>query len=336
MAVTYMRCRQAGRLKPAFDPGNIAIAVGCVAYVVFVAAVHPEYFTIILPMGAVIYGAIGFAPPQVVPDTIVPLLLILAIATVEDASAALKNAFTILAATLAGLLGIYVLQFKGWPYQLLPFECMAVVASIAAMALSSQNFRAKPMHFAVLALVPAVLLTRAAYFGRYDNGFVDVFGEMLQKERADWRGRSILLLSTDNYAAFPLINKLGTKWSGRYPYQWVIAGAITRQDQEGCVDTPKSCPRLNEILDYGRSTNVDDVISQSPDVVIVDARPSKAYFPMLNFDYIDFLKQDPRFDTKWGEYTKVASELNYDIWERDTTNRASNEPASTDPAKPAL
>jgi hypothetical protein len=322
LILTYVRCRRAGSVKPALEPAAIAIAAGCVAYVLFAAVLHPEYFSNVVPLGSLIYGAIGFEASEQAPDTIVPLLLVLAIATVEDASPALRSKFMLLAVVLGGLLIAYVLQFKGWPYQLLPFECMAVIACVIAFATSSQNYMTRPLHFALFVIAAATLLTRAVYYGPYDNSYAHVFQAELEQVRTDWKGRSVLLLSTDNFAAFPLINILGAEWAGRYPYQWVVAGAISSQVKEGCLYTPESCPKLKEILEYGRSTNVDDIVNQSPDVVLIDVRPIKPYFPVRNFNFIDFLKEDPRFEAKWHEYRKLATEMNYDIWVRNAGNNA--------------
>ena len=322
LILVYVRCRRAGSIKPALEPAAVAIALGCVAYVLFAAALHPEYFTNVLPLGSLVYWSIGFEASETAPDTLVPLLLVLAIATVEDVTPALRDKFLLLAAVLGGLLIVYVFQFKGWPYQLLPFECMALIACFVAGATSLQTYKARPLHFAVFGIVAATLLTRAAYFGRYENVYLGVFQEKLEEMRADWKGRSVLLLSTDNFAAFPLINNLGAEWAGRYPYQWVVAGAISSQVRAGCVETPASCPKLREILEYGRRTNVDDIISQSPDVVLIDVRPVKPYFPVRNFDFLAFLKKDPRFEAKWREYRKLATEMNYDIWVRDPSNDA--------------
>jgi hypothetical protein len=322
LILAYVRCRQSGSLKPAIEPANVAIALGCGAYVLFAAGLHPEYFSNVVPLGSLIYGSIGFQNTESAPDTIVPLLLIFAIVTVEDASSVLRNKFTVLAVALGGLLLAYALQYKGWRYQLLPFDCMALIACVVAVVTSSQSYKQRPLHFAIFAIVAATLLTRAAFHGRYDNGYATVFESKLQEVRADWKGRSVLLLSPDIFAAFPLINSLGAEWVGRYPYQWVIAGALSSQAREGCLATPASCPDLNKILEYARRTNVDDIVGQSPDVVIVDVRPIKPYFPIRNFDFIDFLKSDPRFDAKWREYRKLATEMSYDIWVRDSDRNA--------------
>jgi len=74
------------------------------------------------------------------------------------------------------------------------------------------------------------------------------------------------------------------------------------------------------MLESARRTDVDDIIS-APDAVLIDARPIKSLFPKEPFDYIEFLKQDPRFFATWRRYRKVDSALDYDIWLRTDEDR---------------
>jgi len=308
-------CRQQRSLRPLFEPDNIVLGAGYLVYAAFVALIYPEYFSLIVPLGLRIYGAIGYGLGVVIDRSILPVLLIVALATLGDSSKPIRNSLSVLSAIMAGLLGAYVMQAKGWPYQILPFESMAIIACTLAVIVTAYDLKARPLHFFLFAIVPAMLLLKSMN-NRYQNIYAEVFSTKLRELSPDWRGKSLLLLSTDDYAAFPLINELGAQWAGRYPYQWIVAGALSRLDNEKCPSNSKSCAELNTILEYGRRTNVDDFVVRAPDVVLIDNRPLKTFFPDKPFDYIDFLKSDPRFPEIWRHYRKADSALDYDIWLR--------------------
>lgn len=310
-------CWQRRSLRPLYDPMNMAIVLGCIVYGLFLARFHSEYLTTVLPIGMRVYGAIGNGL-GIISRLTLPGLLIIAVATMESSSSSLRNSLNAFAALLLGLLIAFIVQFKGWPYQLLPFDSIAIIVCVIAAALSSSTLRSKPLHFAFFAVLPALVIAQTAFSGRYQNLYAEVFAQKLEQIRSDWTGKSILLLSTDDFAAFPLINELGAEWAGRYPYQWIVAGAISTEAIGKCKSNPDSCTDVREIIEYGRRTNVDDLANQHPDVVLVDERPLKPYFPdEPSFDYIDFLSADSRFAEIWSHYRKVSTALNYSIWVRN-------------------
>jgi hypothetical protein len=124
------------------------------------------------------------------------------------------------------------------------------------------------------------------------------------------------VLTTNVSAAFPFINEMGANWVGKYPYQWLIAGALMRRSEVDCRANTSTCARLDAILDFARRTNVDDFADHRPEVVLVDARAAKSYMPGEPFDYLTFLHQDPRFSDIWKGYRKIDTVQDYDIWLR--------------------
>lgn len=308
--VTAINIRQERNLRSLYDPDNLVLVIGSLAYVAFVAVHHPEYFSTIIPLGMRVYDAIGFGAYAIIFRSALPLLVIIAVATLADTSDKIRGTLVALSSVLAGLLCVFVLQRKGWAYHILPFEMMALIASIFAIAISRQTLRSMPLHFALFAIVPWILLLRVE---RYDNAYTTAFYEALKDAEPDWHGKSLMYLSSDLFSGFPLINKLGADWAGRYPYQWVLAGAVTR-----IADCRTDCARFQNMLEFARRTNVDDLIAREPDVVLIDVRPVKPSFPIttLPFDYLDFLNSDPRFFAIWRHYKKIDSVFNYDIWLR--------------------
>jgi hypothetical protein len=111
-------------------------------------------------------------------------------------------------------------------YQLLPLESMAVNCFHFCRRHEFARARSRPLHFVLFALVFSLLILRGVAFARYENPYAGPIAEKLQKAVPDWHGKSIFLLSSEIAAGFPLINELGAEWVGRYPWQWIVAGAI--------------------------------------------------------------------------------------------------------------
>jgi hypothetical protein len=303
-------------LRPFLHPANIAIGIGCLIYGATIVSFTPEYLTTIVPIGTRIYRYIGLGPDIILDRSVLPLLLIVAVATLDETPTPLRHSLALFAAILTGLLLAFAAQLKGWDYHLLPFESAAMILSILAAVLSSHSMRSRPLHFVLFLLFPILIFARAVYYGRYESSYADVFVSKLEAINQNWSGKSILVLTTNVSAAFPLINQLGAKWVGRYPYQWIIAGALTGRNVPQCMKQQNTCADLKSLLDFARRTNVDDFALSSPDVVFIDERPRKTFLPDKDFDYIDFLKADPRFPDIWQHYRKADSALDYDIWIR--------------------
>ncbi len=209
-------CWQERDLRPLYDPANLTVWLGDLTYAVFVAVVHPQYLGTIVPMAVLVYTSISSGTPEILDEAALPFFLTLAIVSVGGLSLPLRNSLLALSSVLAGLIIAFIGQLKGWDYHLLPFESMAVFAAVLTAAVSSHDLRTRPLHFAMFAVIPTLLLMRAVYYGPYSNDYADVFVKKFAAIRSDWTGKSILALTTSVPAAFPMINEVGANWAGHY------------------------------------------------------------------------------------------------------------------------
>jgi hypothetical protein len=152
--------------------------------------------------------------------------------------------------------------------------------------------------------------------GPYANPYPGPFLDSLRKIGPDWKGKTFIVLTTNVSAQFPFINEIGADWVGKYPYQWLIAGARTRRSELDCQARQGACAELDAILAFARQTNVDDFAEHPPEVVLIDGRAFKPYMPDEPFDYLTFLGRDPRFVKVWKGYTKMDTVEGYEIWLR--------------------
>jgi hypothetical protein len=321
-------CWQQRSFRPLFGLANLAIAAGLIAYAVLVITVHPDYLRTIVPFGIDIYGTIADDTANIPARAALPLAAIAATAALGQPSPKMRDSIRAFASVLLGLLVVFAIQRKAWDYQILPFDSMLVVVALAALAVAGRRALSQPVQFAILVAAPLVLLSSALSSGRYANPYPEAFASRLEAVAPNWKGKSVIVLTTNVSAAFPFINEIGAEWVGKYPYQWLVAGARTRQSEAKCTEAKDFCAELEGILDFARRTNVDDLAGHPPDVVLVDARPIKSYLPEEPFDYLTFLDGDPRFRGIWARYKKVDTVMSYDIWIRlDPSAAAVAQPA---------
>src|SRR5258706_313407 len=194
--VSLALCLQQRSWRPLYDPANVAIGLGCVVYFIFVAVFHSAYFTTIVPLGADIYNAVADDTANIPVRSILPLVLIVCVASVGHPAPPWRNSLLVFSAALLGLWVVFAIQRKVWDYQILPFESLAFVVAVIALVLTWRSVRFRPLQFAVFVAVPTLLLGSALRAGHYDNPYPAEFAARLEQLAPDWRGKSVLVLTT--------------------------------------------------------------------------------------------------------------------------------------------
>ena len=108
------------------------------------------------------------------------------------------------------------------------------------------------------------------------------------------------------------MNYSGVGWSSRFPTFWLLPGAQRRRHAPGGKDNAL----LDEIERFTRDAVAADLTRQPPDLVIVDNRASKSYFGDLDFDYLDYFLEDPRFARIWDDFEWIGDEGDYRLYRR--------------------
>jgi hypothetical protein len=320
--VAAVQCCRRRSFWPLLGPTNLSIVGALLAYGALVALRHPDYLGTIVPLGLNVYGTIADDAPNIPARSVLPLLLIAIVATLRQPAKELRDSELAFSAILFGLWLAFALQRKSWEYQILPFDGMAVVVAVIVIAASGRAILSRPARFAILATAPVFLLASVLAEGPYANPYPGAFLDSLQKIGPDWKGKTFIVLTTNVSAAFPFINEIGADWVGKYPYQWLIAGARTRRSELDCQARKGACEELDAILGFARQTNVDDFAEHPPEVVLIDGRALKPYMPDEPFDYLAFLGRDPRFAKIWQGYTKIDTVEGYEIWLRSRDSAA--------------
>jgi hypothetical protein len=204
-------------------PETIAIATVGLLYAAALALFSPEYFTTMLPLLRLAYGALQ-APDWTA--MIQPLqwnwLIMLPIALSNPRllgrGAPLTTALLIAA---LGFAAAWLIQFKGWPYHAIPTSaCLA----LALATLLAENWSQIPMLVRVSA--PTILFLPLAYtihLGPYRNVLNPQTRPLLTGLQA---GDSVAFVTTQAAYSWPLMNERGFRYPSRYYTFWMLKGTL--------------------------------------------------------------------------------------------------------------
>lgn len=266
LLATLGRAIQARTWREIFTSANWALGLACVAYVSFVWLAHPAYFAEMIPLGQAVYDAYG------VPVLNQPLIW----AGLAVALCGLRVGTLPLALSLLGATGAYVLQGKGWTYQLIPSATLTLI-----LGWSLWRQIAPPMRVLAAsgAIFSAALLMSGGPYQRVAPIPVP-------------KGTKVLFLSVRVSAAYPMVQEAGSINTSRYPAIWPVPGAWRTLQDPAASETRKA--KAREILAETRHNIVSDILAGQPVAIFADSSPRQLYFDGP-FDWIAFISADPRF-----------------------------------------
>lgn len=307
-----------------------SVSIVTVLYAVFVAAVHPEYLEFIVSNAGLVYESYSSSLRAVVMQPIVFVTFaIIGLHVAARAGGAVDRASDAFGIATVGFLVAYVVQSKGWQYQLLPaaatawLTAAAIVAQLSArsraIAISRRRFL-PPIASGAMATLVLLLVANGTYHNRVAEALLpDV-------ERYAPHG-TIYAFSASVSVGFPLVNAADVRWASRFPAQWLLPGALRRLASPAPL-RPDTARHLREIEHYAVDAVIEDLERMPPDLVIVDK--FDPYFGNLEFDFQAYFSRDPRFVELWRLYTKMKTvtltmggmRREFDIWcRRDATHR---------------
>ncbi|WP_265529246.1 hypothetical protein [Sphingomicrobium marinum] len=308
LTVTLARTWQDRSLRPLISVTNIVIAAMTIAYLAFVFVMHREYVDEIVPLATAVYHSYGFpiwkrlAQPAFLA---VPVLLLFIVGKRRQTD---QTNWLFIAAA-AGFVLSYFLQFKGWNYQILPsaaylFISVAMLSACNAKALRERLVLAVAVMVAVLGTLGQQIIR-----GPYRSTTLASFEPFVER-----RGMSILVISSNLSASFPFVNEVEGTWSSRLPAQWIVPGAIAAKAASNCSYDRLECSRYDALLAKARTIMIEDFVQFEPQIVFIDERKSKDYFGGQDFNYLDFLAQDKRFEAIWSRYDELDRGAGYSVW----------------------
>jgi len=301
-------------LRGIFRSETISLAVSVLLYVTSIALFTPEYLTKIVPYALQVYDD-AYANPlwDVVGRRemiLLPVIVVMQLATRrQQLFRHFADVFSIAAVCF---LAIYLVQAKGWPYQIYPASTLWLLATVvylpgvvAMVRPASLKRRIGIMSMTLTSVVVAGMVWVVAGVvlrERYENWFLDAMLPVVRQQA----GRSpIYIFSTNVSAGFPLVTYSNAEWSSRFPTLWLLPGLVRKLPIVGTDGTEVDRTILGEIRRYLVDAVVADISARPPAIIIVDARRDKPYFGGMEFDYIEFFLTDSRFAEIWRHYERL-------------------------------
>lgn len=313
-SIAITRLWQERSLRPLLDPGLLALAGTTITYVVFVLLVHPAYLEFIVPVARDVYAAYGVGAEQVLLKPELIALVLAAISAQLVARGVSEPVTQLFASASIGAATNYLIQFKGWNYHILPLSAFLLLSAAWLCLRNCQAFRRDMIQVVSLTLIALMTVGHQVARGPYRSATTEAFKPFVKT-----KDESILVLSTNVWAAFPFVNEVSGSWASRFPAQWFIPGAHNRLQSTNCAGNAANCEKAFEIIGLARTAIIEDLIKFEPDLVFVDERSNKSYFGSHEFDYIDFLSEDPRFHFFRKCYTRIESPKGYGVFVRSCT-----------------
>lgn len=276
------------------------LAVVVAAYAVSIPLLTPEYLSRVVPYALLVYnqGLMGSVWDVVLCWQTVAVVVLVAIHLRTRSQQVQPEICDILLISCIAFFVIYVVQMKGWTYQVLPLSATIFLATsmlCVADPLRRSRFGVQ-LKLGVLALAGMMMVPFMK--GTYDNGIARA---MLPAVREYAAGSSIFVFSSYVWVGFPLANVAGARWPSRFPSLWLLPGAERRLHSPEADSNPALAAELRDIERYTVDSVVADFAKDPPAVVIVDARPDPR-FQGAAFDYLSYFGRDERFKEVWSHY----------------------------------
>lgn len=313
--IGLVRIWQQRNLQVFRDAGYLAIAVAAVIYLAFIVQFHSAYIELIVPMAAEVYSSYGIEAKRVLLRPEIFAFGLVLGAVWRGSCGASKQAQRFLAACAASAI-VYLVQFKGWNYHLLPLSAFVFLTAVWLLLHNWRYLRRDVLLATSLGVAVLTTLGLQIARGPYESRTTAYFSRFLTGE-----GQSILVLSTNVWAAFPFVNEVSGRWASSYPAQWLIPGAYTKLKSDSCAGIESPCKKAQEILRFSRRAIVDDLERFQPELIYVDERARKSYFGSQEFDYFTFLSEDARFEKMRACYERLGEAGSYGVFKKTCQKR---------------
>lgn len=287
LAVTLWQVLNARSLRPVLSRSNRIIGLAGLLYILAAWWLHPAYFTDIVPMAGRYYGAVSLGGMRMLTavNSLATVLLLFALLPAVWSRRGGRST-AILLVLICAALGIYLVQWKGFGYHLMPFEAFGILAAGWLIATPAGGKGAS-------ALAVLVLLSAVAHDVKFLRSHHAVMGPLIPYAQSLGGRPRIAVISTTIAAGPPLALASGADWVGRYPVMWQMPGVVNTLHAADCADEPAYCAALRSTRDRVRDEVVTDLVEGAPDMLILDT--SRWLLADPSFQWERFLSGDPRF-----------------------------------------
>lgn len=307
----------------------------------------PEYLRDVVPLARATYHGYERPPLEIIatsmgPRTLVCLLLgLLAIPLARRLEPRTADVVAILLGAGLGGYASFLLQSKGWIYQLTPAHAFSSAAFVVAAAGSAQRSLATRRSLAasaaigiVLALGAIAMLADLARSYRSDEHLRSSYAPLIETLRDQAQGGPALFISLDVDYTFPAVNYAGAA----YPYRWhhllpmpglyrgFAAGPGARH-----LRKPEEMGAIERAF---FESFIEDAIAHPPRIILIDRRPVVRPDFAVDVDLLAYFCQSPRFAQLVSGYGWLGRRANYDALTPRTPRPGAPGPCAEPPPQP--
>jgi hypothetical protein len=275
----------ADRRRALFHPEQIGLAASAVLSIPAYPLLFPRYASEVVPWVVDLYGA--FADTQTTLRKAAEwggLALLMFFAWGRDANQAMERLRRLMLTVGAAWLVIFIVQDKGWDYQI--FGASVVVALLTAAAVQAPG--ARPAGRAMAAALGFMLIVRAgAQFEAPD--YVEMHFPTIRRLILQTPG-SFQVLSSAGTPGFPFAVETGHEWASRYGCLMLLPGIVAAEarGEHSRWEAPF------------RQAVAEDMARFKPPLVFVQTEQLPGL--PLHFDVLAWLLRDPQFAAQWAQY----------------------------------
>jgi hypothetical protein len=313
-------------------PETITVPLLCIAYLIAVIVIHPEYFALLRQLG---WAYSRFLRNSVwitffLGDGSAIVLGALIVALALRAIPKHAAVWRVLIGSLLGYFLAAIIQAKGWRYHFYPSLGLGMML-FAAMAWNAWHHRQDNRLMRLFAAMPAAALATAVIVSaalavrqiaqplnpRYDPD--PSIGQLVPLLRERAGGQPVFIISPNMASGFPLTNYAGTEWPSRLSNMWP---PVVAYDSATRAPGPVQLHELNgmgPIERFGLETTVHDFSTSRPTMVLSLIAVDQPGWGMQRLDLLRWLQRDPDFSATWLAYDSLGRVGNYTVWARRGT-----------------
>lgn len=306
LAFTFWAIVQKKSLSPIFSISNVTIFIVGFVYLFIAWVLHPEYFYEIIPLAFAVYRDWSFGAAEVW-NALTPVILILFFLTLLQYLIQKRNVFgfSLFVYAVIASLSIYLLQWKGWSYQAIPYLTFVSIACF--WILINTRVLVADVFYSILTL----LILFGIFIGKgfYSSSIAQTLVPVIENAASDPK---IMVFSTHISVGTPIAISVHAKWLSRYPALWPVPGAINTLLGLDCSIRPGKCAEAKNILNDTRNNIIEDILKNEPNILIFDNK--SGYFKQKNFLWHDFMGEASEFSVILSNYQIFFTSQRFTLW----------------------
>ncbi|MBN9083432.1 MAG: hypothetical protein BGP04_14470 [Rhizobiales bacterium 62-17] len=304
------------RLRTLFSPENLIAGFLCLAYIVGTFVLYREFWTIAMPVNAIVYLP-NADRLQALSSIATPILFALCLTSwLFCGRSFLRHPAAMVLATSVGFYVAFVIQGKLWPYHVYPVVALGVLGgALAAFDRSLRETDGRQAEVSPL-LARMSLLCRVINPGIIGVGALISFSPLLfihphHQALADAITRLhpnpvIASLSGDIAVGHPVTRMVNGRWGATQPALWVMTNGIRLQRSRPDL-SPSSLSAIEDAMNADLAVFLADLRRNRPDILLSLSKETPLHdrlrvFPGMKKE-LDHYELAERIETRGTGYT---------------------------------